>query len=52
MLVANAVFPIEGLPAIIIKSDLCNPPNFSSKSLRPVGTPTTPLSLCIAKVAI
>ena len=40
MLVASAVLPIEGLPAKIIKSDLCNPLSFSSKSLSPVGTPT------------
>ena len=42
MLVAKAVLPIEGLPAKIIKSDLCNPPNFSSRSVKPVGTPTIP----------
>ena len=41
MLVARAVLPIEGLPAKIIKSDLCNP-HFSSKSDKPVGTPTIP----------
>ena len=52
ILVAKAVFPIEGLPAKITKSDLCKPPNFSSKSVSPVGTPTIPWSLCIAKVAI
>ena len=42
MFVANAVLPIEGLPAKIIRSDLCNPPNFSSKSVKPVGMPTIP----------
>ena len=44
ILVANAVFPIPGLPAIIIRSDLWRPPNLSSKSLKPVGTPTIPSS--------
>ena len=39
--VAKAVLPIEGLPAIITKSDLCNPPIFLSKSLKPVFKPTT-----------
>ena len=29
---------------IMIKSDLCSPPNRSSKSLNPVGTPTMPSS--------
>ena len=28
--------------AQITKSDLCNPPSFSSKSVSPVGTPTIP----------
>ena len=42
MFVARAVLPIEGLPARIIKSDLCRPPNFSSSSVNPVGTPTSP----------
>ena len=42
--VAKAVLPIDGLPAIITKSELCNPPNLSSKSLNPVGTPTIPSS--------
>ena len=35
---------IAGRPAIITKSDLCKPPNLSSKSLKPVGTPTIPSS--------
>ena len=39
MFVPKAVFPIEGLPAIIIKSELWSPPSFLSKSLRPVGMP-------------
>ena len=39
ILVPKAVFPIEGLPAIIIKSELCNPPSFLSISLSPVGSP-------------
>ena len=43
ILVANAVFPIEGLPAIIIKSD-CSPPIFLSKSANPVFKPTTTAS--------
>ena len=42
--VAKAVLPIDGLPAIIIKSDLCKPPSLSSKSVSPVGTPTIPSS--------
>ena len=44
ILVAKAVFPMDGLPAIIIKSCLCKPPSLSSKSLNPVGTPTMPSS--------
>ena len=44
MFVAKAVLPIEGLPAIIIKSCLCKPPNLESKSVNPVGTPTIPSS--------
>ena len=52
MLVARAVFPIEGLPAIINKSDLCKPPSLSSKSFRPVGTPTIPSSFLYAAEAI
>ena len=40
--VAKAVLPIEGLPAIINKSCLCNPPNLSSRSVNPDGTPTIP----------
>ena len=40
--VARAVLPIEGLPAIIIKSCLCNPPSLSSRSVSPDGTPTIP----------
>ena len=32
MLVASAVFPVDGLPANINKSDLCNPPRMLSKS--------------------
>ena len=52
MLVAKAVLPIDGLPAIIIKSDLCKPPNLSSKSFKPVVTPTTPSSFLYALDAI
>ena len=44
ILVARAVLPMEGLPAIIIKSCLCMPPNLESKSVNPVGTPTIPSS--------
>ena len=40
--VANAVLPIDGLPAIITKSDLCSPPSFSSNAVKPDGTPTIP----------
>ena len=50
MFVARAVLPIEGLPANITKSDLCNPPNFSSKSVKPVGTPTIPLSFSLQEL--
>ena len=39
MLVASAVFPIEGLPAKITRSEFCNPPNILSKSLKPDTTP-------------
>ena len=52
MFVAKAVLPIEGLPAIINRSDLCRPPSFSSKSLNPVGTPTIPSSFLYAVEAI
>ena len=52
MFVANAVLPIDGLPAIITKSDLCNPPNLLSKSVKPVGTPTIPSSFLYALEAI
>ena len=52
MFVAKDVLPIEGRPAIIIKSDWCNPPSLSSKSLRPVGTPTIPPSFLYAAEAI
>ena len=44
MFVAKDVLPIEGRPAIIIKSELWNPPSLSSRSLSPVGTPTIPPS--------
>ena len=52
MLVARAVFPIEGLPAMITRSPLCIPPSLSSKSRRPVGTPTIPSSFLKARMAI
>ena len=52
MLVAKAVLPIAGLPAIITRSDLCKPPSLSSKSLSPVGTPTIPSSFLYALEAI
>ena len=45
ILVANAVFPIEGRPAIISKSDLCKPPSFLSISVKPEGIPASPPSL-------
>ena len=48
MLVPRAVFPIEGLPAIIIKSELCSPPIFLSKSFKPVGKPAILPSLLYA----
>ena len=37
--VASAVFPIEGLPARMIKSEFCNPPNILSKSPKPETIP-------------
>ena len=46
MFVAKAVFPIEGRPASIIKSEFCNPPNFLSMSINPEGIPDTP---CISE---
>ena len=52
MFVARAVLPIEGLPAKMTKSDLCKPPNISSRAVSPVGTPTIPFSFFIANVAI
>ena len=45
MLKAKAVLPIEGLPAIIIKSDFWNPSVTSSISVKPVLTPTNELPL-------
>ena len=44
ILVASAVLPIEGRPARISRSDLCKPPNFLSKSVKPVDGPTKPPS--------
>ena len=44
MLVANEVLPIEGRPAIIRRSDLCNPPNFLSISVKPDDIPAKPPS--------
>ena len=37
--VARAVFPIEGLPAKTIKSDLFKPPKNPFNLLKPVSTP-------------
>ena len=42
--VAREVLPIDGLPAIISKSEGCNPPNFLSKSIKPVDVPDKPPS--------
>ena len=42
ILVAREVLPIEGLPAIISKSEECSPPSFLSKSMRPVEIPDIP----------
>ena len=39
ILVARAVFPIEGLPAKTIKSDLFKPPKNPFNLLKPVSTP-------------
>ena len=39
MFVANAVFPIAGRPANIIKSESLSPPVFASRASSPVGTP-------------
>ena len=52
ILVAKAVLPIDGLPAIITRSCLCKPPNLESKSVNPVGTPTIPSSFLKALFAI
>ena len=52
ILVANAVLPMDGLPAIINRSCLCNPPSLSSRSFSPVGTPTMPSSFLYAEEAI
>ena len=41
ILVANAVFPIDGRPAKINKSEFCKPPSFLSISRKPVVTPVT-----------
>ena len=38
----NAVFPIAGRAAIIIKSEFCQPPVSLSTSLKPEGTPERP----------
>ena len=42
--IAKVVFPIDGLPATIIKSPPCSPVVFSSNSLKPVAIPVTGLS--------
>ena len=39
MFVAKAVFPIAGLPANTIKSDLFKPPNWRFRPEKPVSTP-------------
>ena len=52
ILVPKAVLPIDGLPAIIIRSDLCKPPSFLSKSLKPVGRPAIFPSLLKASLII
>ena len=49
--VANAVLPIPGLPAIIKRSDACNPPSFEFKSISPVSNPDK-LPSCFKVVSI
>ena len=41
MLSANAVLPIDGRPATMTRSPGCRPAVFSSRSMKPVGTPVT-----------
>ena len=48
IVVAKADLPIAGRPAKMIKSELCNPPNNLSMSIKPVGTPDSPAGLFIA----
>ena len=48
MFIENAVLPIEGLPAIIIKSPFCSPDVILSRSLNPVSSPVTPVDSCIS----
>src|ERR1044071_1286955 len=40
MFVASDVFPIDGRPARIIRSEGCSPPSFLSRSTKLVATPT------------
>ena len=39
MFIAKLVFPIDGRPAMTIKSDFCNPEVKLSRSLNPVEMP-------------
>src|SRR2546421_12764604 len=40
MFVASDVFPIDGRPARMIRSEGCSPPSFLSRSTKFVATPT------------
>ena len=42
----NAVFPMDGRAATIIKSEGCQPEVKRSKSVKPVGTPVKPSFFC------
>ena len=44
---ANAVLPIPGLAATIIRSDFCHPDVTLSSLVKPEGTPLSPSSFCL-----
>jgi hypothetical protein len=44
MLLASDVFAMPGRPAMMIRSDDCNPPIFASRARRPVAMPDNPPS--------
>ena len=51
MLSPKDVLPTDGLAPIIIKLPFCNPEVSLSMSLKPVGTPVSPLPCCLSSIA-